>query len=432
MKKTDFRELGLPLCLPRPVFINSGKIAAEMIARPIITTKKLREEFIEITKSETQEFPLSTRIFKFDLQESDQVIVREAESRLPLIVYRDKQIIVNFDISTIHSFYVVDSKRPIYTYIPGFNIQIIPEGMRRSISNFVASLNSPKNKDLIGRYRRLPLTPFEFVILLLKKFLEMDHKSETQIFQWPSGKRSAFISLHDVDSVRFLRLREQNPLFRLEQKHHIKSVWNIPTKYLKRNREAIDFLIQSGNEVGWHGFNHDHRLSFQPYTKKRIQELDNSFLSKPENFPLGMRTPKNIISNHLFERLEASCVPLCYDSSLSQGIVPYYLWVNRKQSKILEIPITVPSDIAVYNQLRGVSRSRRSEIILKAQIARTNMLVEVGGIISIVTHPEKHLSERPDFLKLYDQYLSYIKGIQGIWFATPGEIYKYWTRFNSC
>jgi hypothetical protein len=145
-----------------------------------------------------------------------------------------------------------------------------------------------------------------------------------------------------------------------------------------------------------------------------------------------MRTPKNIISNHLFERLEASCVPLCYDSSLSQGIVPYYLWVNRKQSKILEIPITVPSDIAVYNQLRGVSRSRRSEIILKAQIARTNMLVEVGGIISIVTHPEKHLSERPDFLKLYDQYLSYIKGIQGIWFATPGEIYKYWTRFNSC
>ena len=187
MKKTDFKELGLPLCLQRPVFINSGRIAAEMIARPIITKKKLREEFIEITQAETLEFPFSTRIFEFDLQESDQVIVREAESRLPLIVCRDNEIIVNFDIRAIQTFNFVDSKRPIYTYIPGFNIQIIPEVIRRSISNFVASLNSPRNKDLIGIYRRLPLTPFDLVILLLKKILEMDHKSETQVFQWPSG-----------------------------------------------------------------------------------------------------------------------------------------------------------------------------------------------------------------------------------------------------
>jgi hypothetical protein len=118
---------------------------------------------------------------------------------------------------------------------------------------------------------------------------------------------------------------------------------------------------------------------------------------------------------------------LRYDTSFSRGIVPYFLWANGKKTNILEIPVTVPTDIAVYNQLRGVRRSRRPEAILEAQIARTKKLLHVGGIISIVTHPEKDLSERPEFLEIYDRYLHFIKSCPDIWFTTAGELYKYWT-----
>jgi hypothetical protein len=74
---------------------------------------------------------------------------------------------------------------------------------------------------------------------------------------------------------------------------------------------------------------------------------------------------------------------------------------------------------------------RRSDIILEAQIARTKKLLDIGGIISIVTHPEKGLTERPDFLNVYDQYLSFIKSRSDVWFATAGELFRYWTRDSS-
>jgi hypothetical protein len=140
-----------------------------------------------------------------------------------------------------------------------------------------------------------------------------------------------------------------------------------------------------------------------------------------------MRLPKLLKSNYLFELLERSCPALCYDTSFLRGIAPHRLWLNGRESRILEIPTTVPTDIRVYNELRTTPRVRRAEAMLKAQVARTEQLIEAGALISIVTHPEKALTERPDFLDLYDQYLSYIRQRTDIWFTTAGELFTYWT-----
>jgi peptidoglycan/xylan/chitin deacetylase (PgdA/CDA1 family) len=428
---SDFSDLGLPMRLPRPIHINSARTVAEGVVRPTITSQELNEQYTEITGAASEEFLLSTRIFEFDVQESDQVIMRATESSLPLIVCRDEEVIINFDIRATRAFQFVDSKRPMYTYIPGFNIQTIPEAIRRPLSNFAQSFRASRNTDIIGKYRRLPLTGFEFVILLLNKILARESRGKTGVFQWPAGKRAVFVSLHDVDTRGFFQRKERDPLFRLEQKHQISSTWFMPTGFLKGKEKAIDFLLQSGNEIGWHGHNHDHRLPFKPFADQRVQILKHSWLCHPENFPTGMRTPKLLKSNYLFDLLERSCPALCYDTSFLQGIVPYYLWLDGRQSKILEIPTTVPTDILLYNQLHGIARSRRSATILEAQIARTKRLLEVGGIISIVTHPEKGLTERPDFLAIYDQYLSYIKSCPDVWFTTAGELFRYWTSDNS-
>ena len=428
----DIRNLGLRLCLPGPIRVGSARTVADAIVRPAITSNELARAFTELTGLASEEFPLSLRIFEYDPQPNDHVMVRAVENDLPLIVRRDEEAIVNFDIRATRAFRFVDSKRPIYTYVPGFNIQWVPAAMRRPLSNFVQSIRSPRNTDVVGKYRRLPLTSFEFVMLLLNTVLTSGREGETrQLFQWPSGKRAVFVSLHDVDTGGFLRRREDDPLFRLEQKHEIHSTWFIPTAILKGKEAAIDFLLRSGNEVGWHGYNHDHRLPFRPFTERRVEILKQSYFTQPENFPTGMRTPKLLKSNHLFDVLDRSCQALSYDTSFVQGIVPYYLWVNGRESRILEIPTTVPTEIRVYNELQHVPRSRRPEAILEAQIARTNRLVGVGGMISIVTHPEKDLSERPDFLEIYDQYLSYIKSRPDIWFATAGELFRYWTGESS-
>jgi peptidoglycan/xylan/chitin deacetylase (PgdA/CDA1 family) len=425
---SDLSDLGMPIHLARPIRLNSGKVADERKVRPIIVSKTLNEEFAKITGRVAEEFALPARIFALDLQENDDVLVRAAENNLPLVVRRDEEVIVNFDIRAMQAFEWIDSKRPIYTYIPGFNIQTIPPVVRRPLSNLLQAGNSSGSNDVMDKYRRLPLTSFEFVVLLLNLIATQNSEEKTLSFHWPEGKRAIFVPFHDVDTGGFLRRGDCDPLFLVERKHKIRSTWFITTTFLEGDKKKIDFLLRSGNEVGWHDHNHDHRLPFSPFAEQRVQMLKNSWLCEPENYPAGMRTPKLLKSNHLFDVLDRSCSNLRYDTSFLQGIVPYYLWVNGRKTNILEIPITVPTDIVVWNALSGSDPSRRAAAILETQIERTKKLIEVGGIISIVTHPEKDLSEQPELLDVYDQYLSYIESCPEIGIMTGGELFKYWSK----
>jgi hypothetical protein len=196
---------------------------------------------------------------------------------------------------------------------------------------------------------------------------------------------------------------------------------------LSKTPDGADFLLDAGHEVGWHGHKHDHRDHVPPYADRAVQALTSSRLADPKGVPIGMRLPKLLKSNYLFQLLEQSCPTLRYDTSFLRGIAPHRLWVNGRESRILEIPTTVPTDIKVYNELRATLPSRRAEAMLEAQITRTEQLIKAGALISIVTHPEKALSERPDFLDVYDRYLSYIRTRTDIWFATAGELFTYWS-----
>ncbi len=289
---SDFSDFGLPTRLPRPIRVNEGRTVAEGVVRPRIASKDLEEELNKITGASAEEFPLSTRVFNFALQENDSVLVQTVEEGLPLVVSRNNEVIVNFDIRATQAFRFGDSKRPIYTYFPGFNIQMIPAAIRRPLSIFVESVHSRRRREDLPNYSRLPLTSFEFVILLLNKALAREPGHETRAFQWPHGKSAAFLSLHDVDTGGLLRRGEGDPLFRLEQKHKIRSTWFVSTRPLKGREGAVDFLLQSGNEVGWHGYNHDHRLPFDPFASQRVEMLKNSFLAEPKTFPNGHAMPE--------------------------------------------------------------------------------------------------------------------------------------------
>lgn len=426
---SDLTDLGLPIRLARPVLLNSGKEVSKRSVKPRIVSEFLNERFTSLTGRVAQEFVFPTRLFEFDLRQTDEVILQEsAEKGFPLIVLREGEVIVNFDILATQWFEWKDSKRPIYTHIPGFNIQSIPPAVRRPLSNLLQANHSSGSTGVIEKYRQLPLTGFEFVVLLLDLAATVNSEGGSRSFHWPEGKRAVFVPFHDVDTGGFLKRGARSPLFLVEQKHEIRSTWFVTTAYLGGDKKKIEFLIRSGHEVGWHDYNHDHRLPFSPFAEQRVEVLKNSWLCEPENSPAGMRTPKLLKSNHLFDVLDRSCPNLRYDTSFLQGIVPYDLWVNGRKTNILEIPITVPTDIVVWNALGGIPSSRRAATILETQIARTKKLIEVGGIISIVTHPEEDLSEQPELLDVYDQYLAYIKSCHDIGIMTGGELFNYWSK----
>ncbi len=427
--RSDLSNVGVPIRLARPVLVNSGSVMRECAVRPVIVRKSLDDRFIRLTGRQARDFVLRTKLFEFDLQKTDDVILQDSmENGFPLVVLREGRVLVNFDILATQSFEWKDSKRPIYTYVPGFNIQAVPSVVRRPLSNFLQARCSSENGGGVDKYLQLPLTNFEFVVLLLNVILTANEEEQTSVFRWPDGKRAVFVPFHDVDTGGFLRRGEGDPLFQVEQKHRIRSTWFVPTVFLGETRERVEFLLRSGNEVGWHGHNHDHRLPFSPFAEQRVNILKNSWLCEPDNYPAGMRTPKLLKSNHLFDLLDRNCSDLFYDTSFLEGIAPYDLWINGRKTKILEIPITVPTDIVVWNTLSDIPSARRPEKVLEAQISRTKKLIEVGGIISIVTHPERELSERPELLDVYDQYLSYIKSCPEVGIMTGGELFKYWSK----
>ena len=80
------------------------------------------------------DFPLTTRVFALDVHDSDEVLVRARENGLPLVIRRNGEVIVNFDLTATRAYRFEDSKRPFYTYLPGFNVQRVPESIRRPLS----------------------------------------------------------------------------------------------------------------------------------------------------------------------------------------------------------------------------------------------------------------------------------------------------------
>jgi peptidoglycan-N-acetylglucosamine deacetylase len=420
---SNLTQLDLPIRLPGTVRIVSQHQGAVRQLRPTFTSPEHAHQFAARAGDAVESFSLSARIGDLDLRPGDHVAVAAVDGGTPLIVQRRDEVIVNFDLVGAQAFRFEDTKRPIYTYIPGFNVQMVPEGLRRPISNALQALGSRKSvrqdeEAASQRYRRLPLNGFDLV------------GGSRGVFEWPLGKRAAFIALHDVDSARLFKRGQSDELFRTDTRHGIQSTWFIPTALLARHGESVEFLLEAGHEIGWHGHKHDHRDHVRPYADRAVAALGSSRLTSADA-PLGMRLPKLMKSNALFELLEQKCPTLRYDTSILNGIVPYPLWINGRRSSILEIPTTVPTDIRVHNELLGLNKARRSAAILKAQIARTEQLLKVGGVISIVTHPEKGLSERPELLEVYDQYLAYLRAREDIWFTTAGRLFSYWTGAKS-
>lgn len=423
----DARVLGTRARLARTVLRHVATVAKEGDVRPVIVSPDLARRFLDCVGCSAETFSLTTRIFELEAKDGDDVLVRDVESALPLIFSRKGHIVVNFDIAATRAFRFADSKRPVYTYVPGFDIHKVPEWFRRPVSNVVQALRSGK-LDVVARYGALPLTGFECAALLIAIAASDANRLP---FTWPSGHRAVFLSFHDVDTAGLLARKDLDPLLCVEQKHGIRSCWFVPTTVLGRDEHAVDFLRQAGHEVGWRGHKHDHREHVGRHADAAVNALTHSQLVDAANFPLGMRLPRLLKSHYLFAQLEPPRTMLQYDTSFLNGVVPYPLWLNGGPSKILEIPTTVPTDILLYNQLHQLPPRQRGDVMLQVQIARTERLRAIGAVISIVTHPEKGISERPDFLNVYDQYLAYIRSATDIWFPTAGEFFSYWTGLQA-
>lgn len=247
---------------------------------------------------------------------------------------------------------------------------------------------------------------------LVKNEKEWEHFSY-MIFK--DRATSAIILTHDIETQKGMDFVPE--IIALEKKFGFKSSWNIvPYKYKIRD-DIIKLIHDSGNELGIHGYNHDGKLYMsKDIFNKRVPYI-NAAIKKYG--AVGFRSPMAHRNLEWLQQLDMLYDASCFDYDPYQ---PFpggtgCIW-PFKAGKFIELPYTLPQDHVLFYVLK------QKDISIWKN--KTNWLVKNNGMILSLTHPD-YLLEK-DHLKLYEEYLAFLKEIYGAWHCLPREIAAHFAR----
>ena len=92
------------------------------------------------------------------------------------------------------------------------------------------------------------------------------------------------------------------------------------------------------------------------------------------------------------------------------SILPYFL------EDLVELPITLVQDHTLWEILRRNT--------IEAWTQKSDWIVANGGLINLITHPD--YLDRPERLRMYDEFLRYLAAQQNGWHALPREVAEWW------
>ena len=169
--------------------------------------------------------------------------------------------------------------------------------------------------------------------------------------------------------------------------------------------------MESGHEIGIHGYNHDGTLYYSEGRFLRRAAYINEALRKYG--AVGFRSPQVHRNLAWLQHLDILYDASCFDYD------PYQPFPGGTGSiwpfmagKFVELPYTVPQDHTLFHVLKV-----RDISIWKK---KTKWLAENRGMILTLTHPDYLMSER--HLGFYEEYLSYLNEIPRAWRCLPREM----------
>ena len=230
---------------------------------------------------------------------------------------------------------------------------------------------------------------------------------------WPEGHRFAAILTHDVEGPKGVALVRE--IMAIEQRHGFRSSWNFVGDWYPIEAGLFDHLRAEGHEIGLHGIKHDCKLfesranfeSELPEIHRKLREWD----------AVGFRAPATHRNADWMEELGAA-----YDSSFPDtdpfeplgggccSILPFFL------GEMVELPITLVQDHTLWEILR------RDTIHLWTE--KSDWIAANGGLINLIVHPD--YLDRPERLRMYEEFLVYLKGLEGGWNALPRDVADWW------
>ena len=260
---------------------------------------------------------------------------------------------------------------------------------------------------------------------------------------WPGGARVAVALSFDFDSeTNALRDGRDSPgehsrgeyaarvatprILALLEKHQVPASFFVPAVTALLHPGEVEAILAPGvHEIGMHGWIHERNSLLSEETERelmrRAYETLTEVMGKP---PVGIRTPSWDFSPSTLKLIRE--MGLLYDSSLMADDRPYELNENGRPTGVVELPVEWLLDDYPYF---GFSRfdAIRPHItpgeVMEIWAAEFDVAYREGTMFLLTMHP-KYIGHRSRMVML-EELIEYMKGHEGVWFATHEEIARY-------
>ncbi len=259
---------------------------------------------------------------------------------------------------------------------------------------------------------------------------------------WPGGARAAvalsFDSDHESTTLRWgetspgklsqgqYGARAAIPRIRaLLVRHDIRASFFVPAVVAMLHPDEQRGLAEEGHEIGIHGWIHELNSKLEKVDERDLQmRAADTLESITGRRPVGIRTPSwDFSPNTLAISREMG---LLYDSSLMADDEPYELLEDGEPTGMVELPVEWIRDDAVYFNMDRFSALRPytpPSSVLEIFKSEFDGAYRESGLFLLTMHP--HISGHRSRAAMLDELIEYIRGHEGVWFATHEEVARY-------
>ncbi len=263
-------------------------------------------------------------------------------------------------------------------------------------------------------------------------------------FPWPNDHRCAVVLSFDEDGecVPFLydsenarrRLSLQSEatygptigvprILDLLARHGIRSSFFIPGFTAERHPDVVREIIHRGHEVGHHGYLHERPDRVDEAEEERILVRGIEVLESITGYPpRGYRSPSWELKPTSPALLHT--YGFAYDSSLMGDDQPYLIPAGNTGETLVEIPVQWINDDWPYFGFSsdpplgfGLSSPRAVFETWSEEFAG---YYEEGGCYVLTMHP--FVIGHPSRIRLLNRLIEYIRGFDGVWWATLEQV----------
>ncbi len=319
-------------------------------------------------------------------------------------------------IATLRGHGLYTDTPPASSLMP-FSYQRVPQVVRWVTASLVTRFNHWRMRGQLS-FPRWPLDLSVDALSDLSSCLDSRHLPRQ------NQSKSTVVLTHDIDNPESLRNMPQ--FLAVEESFGLRSTNFIVPLGWPLDHAIIERAVSEGHEIGLHGYNHDNRTPFLPYPaiERRFEEC----LPFVERYRVkGYRAPSLLRTQDLFRCLKQYGL---YDATVPTVGGPYSTKPNGcasarpfYQEGLWELPLSLPTDANL------IFMGFKPESILRLWIDTTRAIHHSGGTVVLLTHCEGVYSGNPEMLRIYTEFLTFLKSSGLFEIKTAREVKELWNGY---